>query len=254
MIQGRIIFGRRAVPDNSTGRLRSKSRTILLSTDAMTLVGHGSASGWRPLVWFWCSVAAILVVGGIVLALLGRPPERVSRELRPAQPKTDVAALASSKSLSRPVRDVSAQPKMPVAEPVAPTPAPPRLAQLDQQPRGRAAPPPDAQPPAGIAQPEAPARGRTLIVLHPARLEGGGAIADRLAARAGIAADQVDVAAASDGRTEAAIRFYSEDDHAFARRLGRELAGMGYTWRLENYTRRAGASKDQAIEVWLPAR
>jgi len=92
------------------------------------------------------------------------------------------------------------------------------------------------------------------VLLHPARPEGGAAILDRLAARSGLAADQVDVGTTGEARSEAAIRFFSEADHALARRLGRELAGMGYIWRLENYSQRPGASKDQAIEVWLPSR
>ena len=91
-------------------------------------------------------------------------------------------------------------------------------------------------------------------MLHPARLEGGAGLADRLANRAGIAADQVEVGTASEQRSDTAIRFYSEADHALARRLGREFAGMGYTWKLENYSQRPGASKDRAIDVWLPVR
>lgn len=108
--------------------------------------------------------------------------------------------------------------------------------------------------PQDVARQGAPPHGRVLVVLHPAHGEGGAALAARLAARAGIATDQVDVEAAGDVQTTAEIHFYSESDHEFARRLGRELAGMAYKWKLENHAWRSDASKDRAVEVWLPSR
>ena len=53
-------------------------------------------------------------------------------------------------------------------------------------------------------------------------------------------------------RSEAVIRFYAVGDHALARRLGKELARMGYSWRIENFAARPWAWKDQAVEVFLP--
>ncbi len=221
----------------------------------MTLIGHGTgygvASGWRPLLWFWCSVASAVVVGGTVLALLGPPSE-------PAVPQAIAAnPSAPSKPPARRVANALVLPEVSVATPAVPPPAPPL--QPGRPPRERAAAPLytaplDAPAPGAIVQQDAPPRARAAVVLHPARGESGAALADRLAARAGIAAGQVGVGDASEGRSEAAIRFYSETDHEFARRLGRELGGMGYTWKLQNYSQRSGAPRDGAIEVWLPNR
>jgi hypothetical protein len=53
--------------------------------------------------------------------------------------------------------------------------------------------------------------------------------------------------------SRAVIRFYEAGDHALARRIGHELADMGYPWRIENLS--AGStSKHQPPEIWLPAR
>lgn len=225
----------------------------------MSLIGDEAASIWRPLVLFWCSIAAVAVVGGTVLALLGPPSEpptgeRVTGE-RPTGERTvtrlqsdgavsDKAAFAMPKPPVRRAAEASPQPRIPVPEPAPPPPTP----------RLPTAQPPAVQAPGSAAQADAPPRGRIAVLLHPARPEGGVAILDRLATRAGLVPDQVDLGTTSEARSEAAIRFFSETDHALARRLGRELAGMGYPWRLENYSQRPGASKDQTIEVWLPNR
>ena len=90
------------------------------------------------------------------------------------------------------------------------------------------------------------------MVLHPARLEGSEKIANRLAAHAGVDPDQIDVGPTSEATSRAVIRFYAEGDHALARRLGQELARMGYSWKIENLSARSWASKDQAIDIFLP--
>lgn len=254
LLQRRIVFGSRPQADSNMGRFRNKNPAMLLSTDAMTLVGGGVASGWRPLAWFWCSVAAVVVVGGAVLALLGPPPARAAREQATAQPPADAVALVRAvppapKPLMRRVADLPVQPSAPVAEP-APAPAP---QPFDQPPRDRATPL-AAQASGDAAQKDASPRGHVVMIVHPARAEGAAALAERLAARTGIGPDQVDVGTIGEARSEAAVRFYSEDDHALARRIGRELGGMGYTWKLHNYSQRPGVSKDWAMEVWLPNR
>jgi len=263
LLQRRIVFGRRPEANSNTGRFRNKDQAILLSTDAMTLVRDGVASGWRLLAWFWRCVAAVVAVGGAVLALLGPPPERADRRHATAQPQTaaaqpqaDAVALAraaspASQPLTRRAAELLVQAEPPAAEPPAPRP--------DQPPRDWANPPSAAPAAAAqasdiVARPAAPPRGRTLMVLHPARAEGEAAIAQRLAAKIGIPAEQVDLGTVGEARTEAAIRFYSESDHALARRIGREVGGMGYTWKLQNYAERPSAPKDAPIEVWLPNR
>jgi len=174
-----------------------------------------------------------------------------------AQPQTDGAALAraappASQPLTRHAAEMLLQAELSIAEP--PAPQPPRP---DQPPRDWANLPsaaPAAQASDDVARLAAPPRGRVLMVLHPARAEGEAAVAQRLAGKAGIPAEQVDLGTVGEARTEAAIRFYSESDHALARRIGREVGGMGYIWKLQNYSDRPGAPKGAAIEVWLPNR
>lgn len=204
-------------------------------------------------MWFWCSIASVALVGGTVLALLGPPaeqampqptaanpaapepaaPEQAAARTQPGAGAPARAALAPVKPPTRRAADVSAQPETPVMAPASP---------------------PSAPVPGTIVQQEASPRGRAAVVLHPARGEGGAALADRLAARAGIAAGRVSVGEVGEERSEAAIRFYSESDHELARRIGRELGGMGYTWKLQNYSQRSGVPRDGAIEVWLSNR
>ncbi len=234
---------------------------MLLSTGAMMSMGDGVASGWLLLAWFWRCVAAVVVVGGAVLALLG-PPERAARGRAMAQPRTamvqpqaDGVALAgaaspASQPLTRHDAEMPLQAELSIVEPPAPQPP-------DQPPRDWANLPsaaPAAQASDDVARLAAPPRGRVLMVLHPARAEGEAAVAQRLAGKAGIPAGQVDLGTVGEARTEAAIRFYSESDHPLARRIGREVGGMGYVWKLQNYSDRPGAPKGAAVEVWLPNR
>ena len=79
-------------------------------------------------------------------------------------------------------------------------------------------------------------------------------IASRLAARAKLDPDQVDIGAPAEARSEVAIRYYSADDHALARHLADEVTQMGFPWRIENLANQSLASRNQAIEVWLTDR
>jgi len=214
----------------------------------MTLVGDGPGSRWRVLIRFWLAVGAVAVVGGAILTLLGPLPER--GEPTP----TPVAAVPPAPNPPD---------RMPVQTPVAaaldpaasqpPAPAARRRPQAEQ-PATPPTNPPDVQAIGAAVQREAPVRAQAHVVLHPARPNGAGAIAERLTARTGLAAGQVEVGVPAEARPEVAIRFYSENDHGLARRLGQELGRMGYTWRLENRAGRAPASRDQPVEVWLTDR
>jgi hypothetical protein len=62
------------------------------------------------------------------------------------------------------------------------------------------------------------------------------------------------VGSAADAMPHAVIRFYSPEDHPLARRLGNELAQMGYAWQIESLADRPSSSEHQPLEVWLPAR
>jgi hypothetical protein len=201
--------------------------------DALSLAGYRLASRWQPLIRFWLSVLTIAVALVFILELLG-PPERIpgadpAQALNPA-PAAMPAPLAGKPAESQRVPATSA--------PMRPEPDQP------------APPAPGIQPP-GIAQPDAP-RARVILVVHPARAEAGATIASRLAAQSGLAPDQVDVGPVAEARSEAVIRFYAAGDHPLARRLGKELARMGYSWRIENFAARPWAWKDQAVEVFLP--
>jgi len=264
LLQRRIVYGRRPEADSNTGRLRNKDQAMLLSTGAMMSVGDGVASGWLLLAWFWRCVAAVVVVGGAILALLGPPPERAARgramtqpQTAMAQPQADSVALAraaspASQPLTRRAAEMLLQAELAIAEPPVPQPPQPDQPRRDWANLPSAAP--AAQASDDVARLAAPPRGRVLMVLHPARAEGEAAVAQRLAGKAGIPAEQVDLGTVGEARTEAAIRFYSESDHALARRIGREVGGMGYIWKLQNYSDRPGAPKGAAIEVWLPNR
>ncbi len=206
------------------------------TSNALSLAKYRLASQWQPLIHFWLSVLAVGVALVFVLEILG-PPERSAA--------ADPVAEAPP-----PDRVQSATPIRPASKPVVTERLPARSAPT------RPEPDPPAPPASGIQPPDAalpdPPHTRAAVVLHPARPESGAAIASRLAAQSGLAPDQVDVGTVADGRSDAVIRFYAANDHSLARRLGKELARMGYSWRIENFAARPWAWKDQAVEVFLP--
>lgn len=211
-------------------------RTVPGASDALSLAKYRLASQWQPLIHFWLSILTVAVALVFVLEILG-PPEQVAD----ADPTFDAPqALDQPRAaLTAPLASKPVETSLPSAStPMRPEPAPP------------APPAPSIQPPSA-APPDAP-RARVALVVHPARAEGGAAIANRLAAQSGLAPDQVDVGAVADGRSDAIIRFYATNDHPLARRLGKELARMGYSWRIENFAARPWAWKDQVVEVFLP--
>lgn len=211
------------------------------TAEALSLAKYRLASRWQPLIWFWSSMLAIAAVLGLILAVLGPPSERIA-EAEPAP---------------EPVQAPRPAPNAVPAQ-LAPRVEPERLpavltTPMRPEPEQPAPPTPGLQPGPATA-PDAPSRPRAALVLHPARSEGGTAIASRLAAQTGLTPDQVDVGTVAEARSDAVIRFYSTTDHPLARRLGKELARMGYSWRIENFAARSWAWKDQAVEVFLPDR
>lgn len=212
-------------------------RTVLGASNALSLAKYRLASRWQPLIHFWLSVLTVAVALVFVLELLG-PPEQVADAdpvLEAPQALDQPRAAAPAPLASRPVE--TSLPS--VSTLLRPEPAPP-------VPPAPSIPAPDAAAPL-----DAP-RARVALVVHPARAEGGAAIAGRLAAQSGLAPEQVDVGAVAGGQSDAVIRFYAANDHPLARRLGKELARMGYSWRIENFAARPWAWKDQAVEVFLP--
>ncbi len=93
-----------------------------------------------------------------------------------------------------------------------------------------------------------------LIILHPAASSSGITIAEELASQLGLASDQITVGTAAEAVPRATIRFYAAEDHPLARRIGNELAQLGYGWRIENLAERSSTASHQPVEIWLPKR
>lgn len=241
-MQRNLALGRRPQHDNAKIRSRAPGQSLPGAIEALSLAKYRLASRWRSLLWFWAVILSIAALGGFVLEMLG-PPAEPTLEPQPPQ-----AALPPAEP-ARPSATLSAPAAMA-------TPAATALARLEPEPAPTPQPGASIEPqaPGNAMQQDAPPRGRVLLVLHPPKAEGSAAIASRLAARAGLDPDQIDVGTTGEARSGAVIRFYSANDHALARRLGQELARMGYTWKIENFATRPWAWKDQAIEVFLPDR
>lgn len=193
-------------------------------------------SGWRSLLRFWLAVLAAGAVGGAVLQNLGPLQEGAVREPSPG-PQGGAG------------RTVPAPPAAPVASQAQPLPD--RV--LPQGPPNVRAAPETATP--AVADPASgPSRDGVLVVFRIPRSEESRAAAQQLAARAGLASGQVATEMASDPPARATIRFYAAADHALARRLGRELTGLGVPWQIENLSGRTPPFGRPTVEVWLPAR
>lgn len=249
-MQRNIVLGRRPQHDNALAQSRSRPRSTPVGFEVLSLAKYRRGSRWRSLVWFWLAILSIPALGGLVLEILGPPHDRTPDVHAPQR----TAALSAG-----PERPLTASPRpiAPVAltaPAAATTPATSAPTRSEPGPAPQPGPIPDAQAPAITAQSDVPPRGRVLIMLHPARSEGSEKIASRLAAQAGVDPGQIDVGPIGVAKSRAVIRFYSEGDHALARRLGQELAHMGYTWKIENFAARSWAWKDQAIEVFLPEK
>jgi len=239
-MQRHIALGRRPRQDNAKARPWPDLWSEPDAVGVLGLAKYRLASRWQSLIWFWLSILAAATLLGLVLEILG-PPERDARLQPQPEPPQAQPALA-------------AKPTPPVAPGAARLPAVPAV--MRPEPAQPSPPVPNVPPPNPAAQsntpPDTPPRGRVMLVLHPARPENGMAMANRLSAQTGLATDQVEVGPVAEARSEAVIRFYSTEDHPLARRLGKELARMGYTWRIENFAARSWAWKDQAVEVFLP--
>lgn len=231
------VLGRRPPRDDAEGRSRVAVRSVPSTADALSLAKYRLVSRWQPLIRFWQSVLTVAVALIFLLEVLG-PPQRVAG----ADPASDALEPLDRPRAATPA-PLAGKPGE-TGQPSASIPMPP-------EPDPPAPPAPGILPPGAPAPPDAP-RTRVALVVHPARAEGGTAIASRLAAQSGLAPDQVDVGTIADARSDAIIRFYATNDHPLARRLGKELARMGYSWRIENFAARPSVAKDQAVEVFLP--
>lgn len=224
-----------------------------------------SLTRWRPLVLFWVSALMVVAVGGAILQFMG-PPARPPAPLKVASQEP---ALGSTPQRSiAPPRPIAAEPKpsvtvLPPSRAAEPAPVPGRPAP-NPKPLVAAAPgnsgPDSLDPTSGQTngqtngQTSGTARNSPFAVFHFAGSDNVREVAQQIAAQAGVAPDQVRTEAVTDVPQRAVIRFYSEADHALARRVGRDLAQLGYTWKIENRTARASPSGQQSLEVWLPRR
>lgn len=211
------------------------------------------------------SIVCLAAFGAAVLQWLGPPTDHISRDqprstaqqsARPPEPGTAVGSptmLPPEQSTPHeqpaPRDPVPAAVTPDVAAPAAPPPA--RPGSTEQSAPASISPDTTGSTDAG---PVDPRRAPPLVILHAARSETARAVADQLASRTGLTPDQIDTSESADAPSRAVIRFYADKDHAMARRLGQELANLGYAWQIENLSDRPPSPDHQIIEVWLPRR
>lgn len=253
------------------GAVPCRSRQALAVPDGLDLAVARIFSRWRPLLWFWLAILAIAAAGGAVLQRLGPPHEHVARDqvqsgpqwsAGPVEPEPPTAAPASPAAAPPTRPEVAEQlARAPSAGPAEPVPSLTASAPLATSSPARPAAdeqrvrlPSHAQASGGTDQESTQPRSPVLVTLHPARPEDGRALAEQLASQIGLAPGQIGMGAAGDLRSGAVIRFFSERDHALARRLGKELTQLGYAWRIENLSDRPLPPGHQVPEVWLPER
>ncbi len=207
---------------------------------------RGPGRGWRYLLWFWLCTLSLASLGGAVLEYLGPPPDHASRpeasrtraDANPPSVSTVTVALA-------PATPSTSDSRGPGAAPGRVDPAPSRKGPESGQASAREM--------AEVTPADRPAEARTLIVLHPGR-PAQESLALGLPIALGLAPDQVIIGDAAGTVASAEIRFSRPEDHALARRLGQELAVLGFPWRIESVSPRAASHAPQIIEVWLPPR
>ncbi len=149
--------------------------------------------------------------------------------------------------------NVSAEPGPVVA------PSPTAGARTSAGPEPSTATPPGVPVPSDAAnavaqQDSIKSRAPALVILYSANSDRGREAAEQLAARAGVPPDQIEARATADVPSSGIIRYYAREHHAWARRLGQELADMGYTWRIQNLSGRVPSSEHPSVEISLPDR
>lgn len=203
-----------------------------------TAPGTGSGrppAAWRPLIRFWLVLLAVGAAFAGTLEYLGPPARGSAQEPEPPGGRGEVveAERATSAAL------------------------PPGSGSGGQAPSGALLAPQGTQTAGEIGQSAvspAPATARRLTVFHTAGSATAAAAVQRLTAQAGLTADAVGAEPAVISSPRANIRFYTVDDHPLARRIGRELGQMGYSWQIENLSAQAAPSEPRGVEVWLPFR
>jgi len=214
-------------------------RSDLVIADAVRLAAAKVALGWRPLLWFWLSVLVIVVAGGAVLHYLGPLPKQPARDQVRSEPRRIAQAAREPPPTPASAYAAVSPPRQP--DPVA-SPS-------------RSQPAPDAQAPNKAEQANVKPSSQPRIIVHPAPASSSGAaVAEQLASQLGLASDQISVGTAAEPTPRAVIRFYDAEDHSLARRVGNELAQLGYAWRIENLAERPSTAGHQPLEIWLPKR
>ena len=245
-------------------------------------------SRWRYLLSFWVALLVTASAGGVVLQLLGPPDHVGPGSATGVAPRRARPASLGSLARTPPVRWPTEPAPLDVVIAVdAPWPAFP---EADRHPAHLPPPTLARKPPtlwltqpadvavaasspfpdwpiehparllprvraAGVTESEgAPRRNQILITLHPAGSEDTRELAQHLAAGLGLAPDQIGTGVAGGFRPGVVIRFYSAGDHMMARRIGNELTGMGYSWRIENLSSRPPVIPHQGLDVWLTGR
>ncbi len=111
---------------------------------------------------------------------------------------------------------------------------------------------PHTQIPSATARDADPAR-PALLIHYPAGSALAEADAQRLAAQADPASQNSVVPAPAGASSVATIRYSDVKDHASAQALGKALQKLGYRWRIEKTSERAG-EPPASVEVWMPTK
>ena len=221
---------RPAVPTGRGGAALHQLRQGLTTIGALGAGSSRPAATWRPLIRFWLMLLAVAAAACGVLDYLGPPARRSAEDLEASGGRGQVVeAEQAAAGVPPPGQGFGRQttPEALAAGEVSPS---------------------DARPASDGPTPATP---RRLTVFHAAESTTAAAVVQRLMSHAGLAADTVGAEPAAISSPRADIRFYSVDDHALARRIGRELGRMGYPWQIENLS---ALSEQRGVEVWLPSR
>lgn len=106
----------------------------------------------------------------------------------------------------------------------------------------------EPKPPLATAEPSGP----SLLIHFPATSEPAAADARALVERLGSGFERTETLAVAKVPSHALVRYSISADRSAARKVGRMLGSMGYTWHLEKYNGQPADSSLRTVDVWLP--
>ncbi len=234
--------------------------------------------GWRGLAWFWAIILGIGMTGAAILQIAGPPltnsgtsPSHRTGSSEQALPGNRLAGAQRLASVA-PFVEETRSTNDSAQQPLAPRDTVPNLSHTEAPAVERAAPdreraqaPRLTDDPQKTLTPNARSSGDTSVPATAAQpapelwlsihcSASSGPEAQRLAQKVGSRFDHTEIRSETRLPMTALVRFSLPSDHAAARAVGKALADMGYTWRIENLSARAPASPSRVIEVWMPFR